>query len=48
MPNPSDFKDKNSFISSCIADNIKEGKTRKESAGKCYGIWSEHIKKEND
>ena len=47
MPNPSDFNgDKQKFISACIADNIKEGKTRKESAGKCYGIWSEHIKKE--
>lgn len=45
MPNPSNFKDEQSFISKCIEENIKEGKTKDEAAGKCYGIWRQHTKK---
>jgi hypothetical protein len=39
MPNPSDYKDKESFISACISKNVKEGLDQKQAAGKCYGIW---------
>jgi hypothetical protein len=39
MPLPENYNNKDDFISDCISENIKEGKTKDEAAGKCYGIW---------
>jgi hypothetical protein len=41
MPNPKDFKDEESFISACIPIVMKEGKTKDQAAGQCYGMWRE-------
>jgi hypothetical protein len=46
MPDPKSYDDKEKFISDCISQNIKEGLTRDQASGKCYGMWDEAKKSE--
>ncbi len=43
MPDPKDFKDKDSFIKACISKVLREGKkTKEQAAGQCFGMWKSH------
>jgi len=45
MPEPIKNESQQSYISRCIDHLIdKEGKTKEQAAGQCYGMW-EHLKK---
>jgi len=48
MPDPAKFKTKEEFISACIEENIKEGLTPEQAAGKCYGWWDNYQKSRSD
>jgi hypothetical protein len=45
MPNPSDYKDRESFMNACIPHVMGEGKTKEQAAGQCSGMWDSKVKK---
>lgn len=44
MPEPRPNEDKKNYIRRCMAHVVKEGKSQRQAAGQCYGIW-DHMKK---
>ena len=46
MPNPSNFKDKKSFMKACVPMVISEGTAKDGSQGYaiCLSKWREHLK----
>jgi hypothetical protein len=45
VPNPANFKDRDSFMKVCVPQTIKEGLDNKAAVGKCEGTWDSHVKK---
>lgn len=39
MPDPTKFKDRNSFMDACMSDTKREGLKPKQRLGKCLGMW---------
>ena len=44
MPKPRKNENKQRYISRCVKQVMKEGKTQKEALGKCYGMWDTYHK----
>jgi len=42
---PKKGEEKDTYISRCISSLIKEGKTREQAAGQCFGMWRSKGKK---
>ncbi len=47
MPTPKEGEDRKSFLQRCIPIVIKEGKSQKEAAGQCGGVFDSAKKKEH-
>lgn len=45
IPNPKQFKDKDSFISKCMEVEVGSGKDPNVAAGICYSVWEERMSK---
>jgi hypothetical protein len=47
MPKPQPGEKREAYISRCIAFCVKnEGLSQNAAAGKCYGMWRQHKKKQ--
>lgn len=45
MPNPNNYKDRNSFMAACMSETKKEGLNMSQRLGKCLGMWRNKGKK---
>lgn len=43
MPNPKEFKSKESFLDACFSKARDEGLSHKHAQGKCLGMAREHF-----
>lgn len=44
MPKPHKDEKKSSYISRCVREVMKEGKSQEQALGQCYGMWRQHEK----
>ncbi len=45
MPNPSDYDDRESFMTACVSTAIDEGRTRDQAVAMCSSMWENRDKK---
>lgn len=44
MPQPMKNEKRSEYIGRCVKEVMSEGKSQKESLGRCYGMWEQHKK----